>query len=148
MVVQSVWFCEPKIILKNTSKYKVYFNVLQENRLKIMAARERVQKETGASLDIAGNGIGRLGAKALQKSDITKELGGDQHFLAKALRVDSVGSSVDFPRACKELRVFGFFRTDSSEAWTCFKNKVYSIGRRKKIFTLTATDERIEMFLT
>ncbi|CAN0438339.1 unnamed protein product, partial [Ascophyllum nodosum] len=73
---------EPKIILKNKSKYQVSFYVLQEDKMKVEAIKEGVQREAGTSLAIAGDGIGRLGAKALRKVDITKDLRrANQHFL-------------------------------------------------------------------
>ena len=41
--------------------------------MKVETVTEGVQTEAGTSLTIVGDGIGRLGAKALRKVDITKQ---------------------------------------------------------------------------
>lgn len=55
-----------------------------------------------------------------------------------------------FPKGCQELRVFGYYDSgkegSKQKKWRRFKNKVYSIDRGNKIFTLIAMDDELEMF--
>ncbi|CAM9707428.1 unnamed protein product, partial [Choristocarpus tenellus] len=52
----------------------------------------------------------------------------------------------EFPRGCESLHVFAYFQTLGG-SWIRYKDKVYSIGRGNKIFTLTAVDRVLRTYL-
>lgn len=80
-----------------------------------------------------------------ENSETIQEYYDKGHIITDDARVEvSEEATVPFVEGCNDLRVLGFFRKDSSKTWTRYKNKVYSIGWREKIYTLVATDENIQ----
>jgi len=54
-----------------------------------------------------------------------------------------IGTTIKYPRRCRNLRVLAYFRDDKGE-WKRYKNKVYRVGRRKTSHTITAMDHQME----
>jgi len=128
---------EPAIILKNNSSYQVSFWVIEEDKTKpTKGALDKISKQMGAPLD-ADSSSGSSPANTTTESD-------DCYILTADHRVDTWGTTVPFLKGSNDMRVLGFFRRDSTDKWTRYKNKVYSIRSGKTIFTLVATDDNIE----
>lgn len=105
---------------------------------------QKITKEMSGG---AGTNKVELRGDTTEETEIIEECHEKGYILTGDDGVDSLGSTVVFPVDCKELRILGFFREKSSESWELYKNKVYSIGRRGKIFTLEARDDTIARHL-
>lgn len=139
------WRGEPRVILANDSDYIVSYWVIQEDKMKTKEHREKIVHSMGLQLSIDTSGGGLTGdIKSKKKETIEMEEG--SHFLMRDHRMGAAGSTqptrVAFPADCEEVRVFGFFERGGGE-WQCYKNKVYSISRRKKNMLLTALNSNI-----
>ena len=55
-------------------------------------------------------------------------------------------TEVQFPDGCKELRVYGYFKQEDG-VWTLYKEKVYSIGRYRTDYSLTAVNSSIAPYI-
>lgn len=140
----SSWGTEPRLILGNSSGYRVSYWVLQEDKKRTMAHEQRIASSVGLHLNLANTGGGLSGDLKKEKEQTIETEVGD-FFLMRDYRMGPNGSTqptqVPFPANCKQVRVYGFFEEDGQ--WQRYKDKVYSIGRGKKSFTLNALDSNI-----
>lgn len=135
---------EPTINLHNNSSYEVSFWVIQEDKLSTTRITQMISREMCGEV---GKNKVELRGGSKEETEIIKDIIDKGYILTEDERVGEVGSSAQFPVDCKELRVLGFFREKSSNhPWKRFKNKVYSIGRGDKVFTLVALDRRLKRY--
>lgn len=106
-------FREPAIILKNESSYEVSFSVVQEDKVRTVAAMNGSDSDVGATLTLALNPTTTFGGSK-RKTKVALHME-DQYFLMRDERVGPEGTTVPFPKDCCTLRVLGFFREDSSQ---------------------------------
>lgn len=138
---------QPGLFLGNNSGYRISYWVTQEDKKRNKAHEERIATSMGLHLNlgsmVTGGGL-RGGVKREKEKLIETEEGG-VYFLMRDHRMGPRGETqptqVPFPADCREVRVYGFFEEDGD--WRPYKDKVYSIGRGKKSFTLNALDSNI-----
>ncbi|CAN0428214.1 unnamed protein product [Ectocarpus fasciculatus] len=66
---------------------------------------------------------------------------------AAGMAVGSTRTEVPFPKGSTDMRVYAFFQRKNDKKWVQYKDKVYSIGRGKKVYTLDATNLGIAPYL-
>lgn len=139
---------DPAIIIKNNSSYKISCWVTQEDKLRTSSITETVSRKMG--LSVGTNGIiptAEMKANEAQETEIKKEAV-DSYILTNDERLDRGQTCrTCFPKKCEGMRVLIFFQKDKNPGWTRYKDKVYSISRGKKIFDLSATDDKIKLYL-
>lgn len=135
---------EPRIELFNRSDYSVSYWVVQEDKQRTTAHLETIVKSIGLSLNAGNTGASVTGDLERKHEERTETESG-VYYLMKDYRIGrsdiSASTKVPFPADCEDVRVYGFFEDDGE--WLPFKDKVYSISRREKIFQLTATNPNI-----
>ncbi|CAN0077264.1 unnamed protein product [Ectocarpus sp. 8 AP-2014] len=60
---------------------------------------------------------------------------------AAGIAVGSTRTEVPFPKGSTDMRVYAFFQRKDDKKWVRYKDKFYSIGRGKKVYTLDATNQ-------
>lgn len=142
----------PAIRLQNGSRHLVSYHVLQEDKLRTKAVETNVTNTILASLNASiTDGMGAR-AEGSRSAAVTTRQEGTPHFLVEDYRVppsehpgdsnhDEVGTTVPFPKGCKELRVLAFFR--GKEAWVLYRNKVYA-KKKRTIHVITAVDKQLD----
>ena len=155
---------QPRLLLGNNSGYRVSYWVMQEDKKRTMAHNERIVTSMGlhlnlsSSVSIVSGGAGLKGGVTREKEEIIEtERGRRVYFLLRDFRMEPKGSTqptlVPFPAGCQEVRVCAFFEEEDDEdgdkdegGWRPYKDKVYSIGRGNKTFTLNALDSNIKPY--
>lgn len=116
--------------------------------MRVKGRREQIERSISAHLT-AGNTGGTLSAGVGREEATTTESVQIEHVLVGDCRMGSNGTTqpteIRFPDKCKELRVYGYFQRENG-AWIRYKDKVYTIGRFKNDFFLTAVDSSIEPY--
>ncbi|CAM9977579.1 unnamed protein product [Ectocarpus sp. 12 AP-2014] len=141
------------IVVNNGSSYLVSFFVLREKNMSKKSVETKVEKSILGSLNCSiadGMGVrarGRLSEvqTTVEENMPTFEL--RDHRIVPSLNPgkkdhDEIGTDVKYPKGCKELRVFGFFKSEGG--WKRYKNKVYRVGKKKTRHIITAMDHQIE----
>jgi len=141
------------IVLRNGSSRTVSFFVLHEANMRTKAIKTKIKKEIASyfKCSIAGAGAA-LSGKGSTETITVKE--NDPAFLLHDHRIRpsrspgcedhvEIGTTIKYPRRCRNLRVLAYFRDDKGE-WKRYKNKVYRVGRRKTSHTITAMDHQME----
>lgn len=143
------WRTEPRIVLSNKSRYRVSYSVLQEDKKKTKAHHRRVIGSMNLRLN-AGSIIGAGGggsAGMSRTTDDTLDTEETELYLMIDHRMEPMGHTQDtevlFPVGCRQLRVYAFFEEEDGRQWQCYKNKMYSIARRKRNVLLTALTSNI-----
>lgn len=140
---------EPRIVFNNASRFHVSFSVASESAIEEEATQRLQSME--ASLIPGTAGGAQSGVEEQEGIGLPSAKAEDPLFLAcdKRMEPSSDGepktTTILFPQGHKQFRVYGYFLADDGN-WTRYKNKVYSIARRNKIFTLTAVDRRLELY--
>eukprot|EP00904_Undaria_pinnatifida_P003207 jgi/Undpi1/12888/HiC_scaffold_7.g02554.m1 len=167
---ESIWFWKESCVkVANNSDYKVSYWVEQECKMKTRAIQETVLTTMEAKLNGKASTDGAEGmllgavrtgavsvsARAAKRAKTettvtTEQTEMESYFLMKDHRMGprraTPSTSVNFPENCKQLRVYAFFQAKDG-TWKSYKDKVYSIGRRKRQFTLTALNANIKPYL-
>lgn len=140
---------EPRIVFGNMSSFIVSFWVLQEHKTQTTKIHHEVvtmvnaRLNAGADISLAGN-TGRRNEKTVHNNVASC-------FIMTHSRIGPsaglLGTHLNFPRNCTDLRVFGFFQMPGNGLWKRFRNKVYSIDRGKKIFTVAPSDSNIHLYI-
>lgn len=140
------WDREPRVVLANKSSYCVSYSVAQQDKKKTTLHQETIAKSVGLHLNASLTDAASLGGDMERKREETthtEEV--EKYYLMRDHRMEPEGRSkstqVAFPAKCEEVLVLAFFK--DGEDWLPFKNKVYSISRKDKIFKLTALDPNI-----
>ena len=140
----TLWDREPRIVLFNRSSYSVSYWVVQEDKKRTTQHLETIVNSIGLHLNASLSDVG-LSGDLERRSEETTHTEVGVYYLIKDYRMGPRGQTestrVPFPAACEDVRVYGFFR-DGME-WRPFKDKVYSISRKDKIFQLTASTPNI-----
>ncbi|CAN0243495.1 unnamed protein product [Scytosiphon promiscuus] len=141
------------IVVRNGSSRTVSFFVLDEANMRTKAIKAKIKKQIASYLKCFTAGAGAaLSGKGLAEIRIVKK--NDPTFLLHDHKVRpsrcpgsedhvEIGTTIKYPRRCRNLRVLAYFKDDKGE-WKRYKNKVYSVGRRKTSHTITAMDHQIE----
>lgn len=164
---EGIWFWNESCVkVANNSDYKVSYWVEQECKMKTRGIQETVltTMETklngkastdGAEGMILGAGAVSVNARAAKRAKTETTVTTEQtemtsYFLMKDHRMEprrgTPSTTVNFPENCKHLRVYAFFQAKDG-TWKSYKDKVYSVGRRKRKFTLTALNANIKPYL-
>ncbi|CAN0120515.1 unnamed protein product [Laminaria digitata] len=165
---EAIWFWNESCVkVANNSDYKVSYWVEQECKMKTRGIQETVlttmeTKLNGkASTDgaegmlLGAVGAVSVGARATKKAKRETTVTTEQtemvsYFLMKDHRMTprrgTPSTTVNFPVGCKHLRVYAFFQAKDG-TWKSYKDKVYSVGSRKRKFTLTALNVNIKPYL-
>lgn len=142
----------PAIRLQNGSRHWISYHVLQEDKLRTKAVEKNVTNTILASLNATiTEGVGAR-AEGSRSAAVTTRQEGTPHLLVEDYRVppsdhpgdsdhDEVGTTVPFPKGCKELRVLAFFK--GKEAWIPYRNKVYT-KKRRTVHVITAVDKQLD----
>eukprot|EP00904_Undaria_pinnatifida_P003191 jgi/Undpi1/12873/HiC_scaffold_7.g02540.m1 len=135
---------EPRIVLSNRSKYTVSYWVVQEDKKRTTSHLKSIVSNIGLHLN-AGNAGASVTGDLERNREETKHIEVGVYYLMKDYRMGPEGTTattqVPFPADCEDVRVYGFF--DDGGEWRAFKDKLYSISRRNKIFELTASTPNI-----
>lgn len=142
----TMWDREPRVVLSNGSSYSVSYWVVQQDKKKTTLHQETIANSIGLHLNASLTDAASLGGDMERKREETthtEEV--EKYYLMRDHRMEPEGRSkstqVAFPAKCEEVLVLAFFK--DGEDWLPFKNKVYSISRKDKIFKLTALDPNI-----
>lgn len=138
---------EPAIVMENRSSYLVSFTVVQEDKLRTVAANTRFSRGAAVTLNTT---VGAEAEPRIRQEDETKMEHEDDYILMKDHKLgQDETTSVPFPGKCESMRVYGSFQPKdlSPPQMKPFKEKVYSISRGKKIITLIITDKENEKHL-
>lgn len=132
-VVKDCRVQEPCIIFQNnTSQHLVSFSVAREDRL----PPDECKRARGSLLTYLNEGL----AKSTGSADVLE----DFLFLMIDARLAPLKATfptkVYFPIGCQNLRVFAFYRENTTREWQLYKESVYSIASGDKVFKLTAVD--------
>lgn len=131
--------------MANDSDYIVSYWVIQEDKMRTREYREKIADSMGLHISLDTSG-GSFTGDVKRKKKETIDMEESMHFLMRDHRMGARGSTqptrVAFPLDCEEVRVYGFFESEGGK-WLCYKNKVYSIARRKKSVLLTALNSNI-----
>ena len=140
---------EPRIMFANASEYTVSYWAVQEDKKRTIAHLESIVSNIGLHLNAGNTGASVAGDLGRNKEE-TKHIELGVYYLMKDYRMGPRGATattrVPFPADCEDVRVYGFFDDDSG--WRLFKDKVYSISRKNKIFELTASTPNITPYAT
>lgn len=142
----------PAIRLQNGSRRWISHHVLQENKLLTKTVEINVTNTILASLNATITEGAGARAEGSRSSAVTTNQEGTPHLLVEDHRVppsdcpgeadhDVVGTTVPFPKGCKELRVLACFR--GKEAWVPYRNKVYP-RKLRTIHVITAVDKQLD----
>ena len=84
-------------------------------------------------------------AKTVNPDEAPIDIDSDVYFLTRDHRMGAAGQTqptkIAFPIDCRGMRVYAFFEVNG--LWRIYKEKVYSIGLFKKVFTFTSFDVNI-----
>lgn len=130
----------PRIILANRSDYCVSYWVVQEDKIRTTEHLETIVSSIGVHLNIekpAGD-VERTREETARTEEGVYVLMRDHRM---GPRGTTQPTQVPFPARCHEVRVYGFFEVNGQ--WRRFKDKVYSIARKKKDFHITALTSNI-----
>lgn len=62
------------------------------------------------------------------------------------LKGDCTVAKVRFPKGCRQLRVYCYAWFEKEKEWRVIRDKLCNNGRRRKTFTLKATNATVEPF--
>ncbi|CAM9320636.1 unnamed protein product [Ectocarpus sp. 4 AP-2014] len=142
----------PAIRLQNGSRHWISYHVLQENKLMTKTVEKNVTNTILASLNATITEGAGARAEGSKSAAVSTRQEGTPHLLVEDYRVppsdcpgeadhDVVGTTVPFPKGCKELRVLAFLR--GKEAWVPYRNKVYP-RKVRTIHVITAVDKQLD----
>lgn len=79
---------------------------------------------------------------------LAPNLSNEQYFVLRDERINGGGAlaKVRFPKRCRQLRVYCYAWFEKEKEWRVIRDKLCSNGRRKKTFTLKATNTTIRPF--
>lgn len=146
MAPASYWGTGPCLFLGNSSGYRVSYWVIQEDKRRTSAHQERIASSVGLHLNLGHTGGKLSGALRRGREENIETEAVGVYFLLRDHRMGPNGScqptQVPFPANCEQVRVYGFFEEEDGQ-WQRYKDKVYSIGRGNRSFTLNALDSNI-----
>lgn len=141
---------QPRIVFGNLSSYRVSYWAIEEHKAKPCTSHKRLVNAMEDQLETGNNGTSHTasGQETRERTE-TVEAAENACFLMRDGRIEPGAANhppieVQFPKDCKELRVFGYFEEDGQ--WKIFKDKVYSICWFRKVFALTACDASIALY--
>lgn len=141
---------EARIVFGNMSDLIVSYWVLQEHKIQTTEIHQEVVTIVNASLNAGAassltGGAGRRNERTVNNSVAS-------YFIMTDARIAPIagmkGTHLNFPQNCTDLRVLGFFHMPGKRGfWKLFRNKVYSIDRGKKIFTVAPSNSNIRPYM-
>lgn len=138
---------EPRITLDNRSSYRVSYWVAKDDKTRATAQHILIVRAMGLEATL-GNGGETASSNGSRETEGTCDMEEDANILLRNHRIQAGAETqtkeVVFPKDCQDLRVYGFFEEEGK--WILFKDKVYSIGWFRKVFTLSALDTCISPY--
>lgn len=139
-----------KLVLKNESDYCVSYWVVYEDKLSSTAVKRRVFRNIEDHLNDGGSDLSHAKHNAKHGWDmINAENALDNEYFVlrdERLKGDRAAGKVPFPKGSRQLRVYCYAWFEREKEWRVIRDKLCKNGRRKKTFTLKATNGTVEPF--